>query len=77
MIDVSDNDYRGFLKRRVEGLEEKVAGGNFIDKNGKEIEELRITGFLKISQRDILIPNALLWSDVFISGLVPLQIKSA
>ena len=27
---VPDNDYRGFLKRRVEGLEEKVAGGNFI-----------------------------------------------
>ena len=27
---VPDNDYRGFLKRRVEGLEEKVAGGNFV-----------------------------------------------
>jgi tRNA-specific 2-thiouridylase len=26
---VPDNDYRGFLKRRVEGLEERVAGGNF------------------------------------------------
>jgi tRNA-uridine 2-sulfurtransferase len=31
---VPDNDYRGFLKRRVDGLEEKVNGGNFIDKNG-------------------------------------------
>ncbi len=31
---VPDNDYRGFLKRRVEGLEERVAGGNFVDKNG-------------------------------------------
>jgi tRNA-specific 2-thiouridylase len=31
---VPDNDYRGFLKRRVEGLEQKVNGGNFIDKNG-------------------------------------------
>jgi len=32
---VPDNDYRGFLKRRVEGLEERVAGGNFVDKEGK------------------------------------------
>jgi len=32
---VPDNDYRGFLKRRVEGLEEKVNGGNFVDKYGK------------------------------------------
>ncbi|MFC5407975.1 tRNA 2-thiouridine(34) synthase MnmA [Larkinella bovis] len=27
---VPDNDYRGFLKRRVPGLEQSVAGGNFI-----------------------------------------------
>ncbi|GAB3270585.1 tRNA 2-thiouridine(34) synthase MnmA [Larkinella harenae] len=27
---VPDNDYRGFLKRRVPGLEQTVAGGNFI-----------------------------------------------
>ena len=31
---VPDNDYRGFLKRRVDGLEEKVKGGNFVDKAG-------------------------------------------
>src|SRR5438045_1934500 len=31
---VPDNDYRGFLKRRVNGLEEKVNGGNFVDKDG-------------------------------------------
>src|ERR1700754_1436745 len=30
---VPDNDYRGFLKRRVDGLEERGAGGNFIDKS--------------------------------------------
>jgi tRNA-uridine 2-sulfurtransferase len=27
---VPDNDYRGFLKRRVPGLEQQVAGGNFV-----------------------------------------------
>ena len=32
---IPDNDYRGFLKRRVEGLEEKVKGGNFINKLGE------------------------------------------
>ena len=32
---VPDNDYRGFLKKKVAGLEERVAGGNFIDKTGK------------------------------------------
>jgi tRNA-uridine 2-sulfurtransferase len=31
---VPDNDYRGFLKRRVDGLEERVKGGQFINKNG-------------------------------------------
>ncbi len=31
---VPDNDYRGFLKRRVEGLEERVAGGNFVMQDG-------------------------------------------
>jgi tRNA-specific 2-thiouridylase len=38
---VPDNDYRGFLKRRVEGLEEKVNGGNFIDKNGNILGQHR------------------------------------
>ncbi|MGB3618608.1 MAG: tRNA 2-thiouridine(34) synthase MnmA [Catalinimonas sp.] len=27
---VPDNDYRGFLKRRVDGLEERVKGGTFV-----------------------------------------------
>ena len=34
---VPDNDYRGFLKRRVEGLEERVAGGQFLDTKGEKI----------------------------------------
>jgi tRNA-uridine 2-sulfurtransferase len=31
---VPDNDYRGFLNRRVPELEAQVNGGNFVDKNG-------------------------------------------
>ena len=48
---VPDNDYRGFLKRRVEGLEERVAGGNFIDKNGKILGQHKGYPFYTIGQR--------------------------
>ncbi len=48
---VPDNDYRGFLKRRVEGLEEKVEGGWFIDKNGKRLGKHKGYPFYTIGQR--------------------------
>jgi tRNA-uridine 2-sulfurtransferase len=48
---VPDNDYRGFLKRRVDGLEEKVAGGNFIDKTGKILGKHKGYPFYTIGQR--------------------------
>ena len=48
---VPDNDYRGFLKRRVKGLEEKVAGGNFVDKNGKILGQHKGYPFYTIGQR--------------------------
>ena len=48
---VPDNDYRGFLKRRVEGLEERVAGGNFIDKHGNILGQHRGYPFYTIGQR--------------------------
>jgi tRNA-uridine 2-sulfurtransferase len=48
---VPDNDYRGFLKRKVDGLEEKVAGGNFIDKTGKILGKHKGYPFYTIGQR--------------------------
>lgn len=48
---VPDNDYRGFLKRRVPGLEEKVAGGHFIDKQGKILGNHKGYPFYTIGQR--------------------------
>jgi tRNA-specific 2-thiouridylase len=48
---VPDNDYRGFLKRRVEGLEEQVAGGNFVDKNGKILGQHKGYPFYTVGQR--------------------------
>ncbi|MFC0181584.1 tRNA (5-methylaminomethyl-2-thiouridylate)-methyltransferase [Pseudarcicella hirudinis] len=48
---VPDNDYRGFLKRRVEGLEESVRGGNFVDINGKVLGKHEGYPFYTIGQR--------------------------
>jgi len=48
---VPDNDYRGFLKRRVDGLEEKVAGGKFVDPQGNIIGEHKGYPFYTIGQR--------------------------
>jgi tRNA-uridine 2-sulfurtransferase len=48
---VPDNDYRGFLKRKVEGLEEKVAGGLFVDKEGKILGQHKGYPFYTIGQR--------------------------
>lgn len=48
---VPDNDYRGFLKRKVAGLEEKVAGGFFVDRNGKILGEHKGYPFYTIGQR--------------------------
>ena len=46
---VPDNDYRGFLKRRVEGLEERVAGGNFVDKQGKFLDSIKDIPFIPLA----------------------------
>ncbi|MGC4231802.1 MAG: tRNA 2-thiouridine(34) synthase MnmA [Niabella sp.] len=48
---VPDNDYRGFLKRRVEGLEERVNGGYFIDKEGNILGKHKGYPFYTIGQR--------------------------
>ena len=48
---VPDNDYRGFLKRRVEGLEERVKGGNFVDMEGNVIGQHEGYPFYTVGQR--------------------------
>lgn len=48
---VPDNDYRGFLKRKIPGLEKKVGGGNFIDKNGNILGKHKGYPFYTIGQR--------------------------
>jgi tRNA-specific 2-thiouridylase len=48
---VPDNDYRGFLKRKVNGLEERVEGGNFVNAAGKILGKHRGYPFYTVGQR--------------------------
>lgn len=49
---VPDNDYRGFLKRRMPGLEADLAGGNFImEGTGKVLGQHQGYPFYTIGQR--------------------------
>jgi tRNA-specific 2-thiouridylase len=49
---VPDNDYRGFLKRRMPGLEAEVAGGNFVlEGTGKILGKHEGYPFYTIGQR--------------------------
>jgi tRNA-uridine 2-sulfurtransferase len=48
---VPDNDYRGFLKRRVEGLEERVNGGEFVLEDGTVVGHHEGYPFYTIGQR--------------------------
>ncbi len=48
---VPDNDYRGFLKRRVKGLEEKVKGGEFVLEDGTVVGRHEGYPFYTVGQR--------------------------
>lgn len=48
---VPDDDYRRFLRDRVDGLEEKVSGGKFVNKNGEVVGEHEGYPFYTIGQR--------------------------
>lgn len=48
---VPDNDYRGFLKRRIKDLQDKVKGGNFVDTKGNILGQHEGYPFYTIGQR--------------------------
>ena len=66
---VPDNDYRGFLKRRVEGLENKVMGGNFVDKHGNVLGQHKGYPFYTIGQRKGL--DITFGKPVYVTGIRP------
>ena len=66
---VPDNDYRGFLKRKVEGLEEEVAGGNFLDKDGNILGQHKGYPFYTVGQRKGL--GITFGKPVFVTQIIP------
>lgn len=66
---VPDNDYREFLKHRVEGLEEKVNGGWFVDKNGLKLGRHRGYPFYTVGQRKGL--EIALGRPVYVTAIEP------
>ncbi len=48
---VPDNDYRAFLRHRVPGLDEKVEGGNFVNREGRVVGRHKGYPFYTIGQR--------------------------
>ncbi len=66
---VPDNDYRGFLKRRVPELENKVAGGKFVDKSGTEIGTHIGYPFFTIGQRRGL--GQAFGEPMYVSEIIP------
>ncbi|MDH7462666.1 tRNA 2-thiouridine(34) synthase MnmA [Chitinophagaceae bacterium 26-R-25] len=66
---VPDNDYRNFLKKKVDGLEEKVSGGFFVDKSGKILGKHKGYPFYTIGQRKGL--DIALGKPVFVTEIRP------
>ena len=66
---VPDDDYRRFLKDRVEGLEEKVKGGTFIDKDGNILGTHVGYPFYTIGQRKGL--NLSMGKPVYVTHINP------
>ncbi|MFN5642176.1 MAG: tRNA 2-thiouridine(34) synthase MnmA [Sphingobacteriales bacterium] len=66
---VPDNDYRGFLKRRVDGLEEKLNGGSFVDKTGKILGKHKGYPFYTVGQRKGL--DIALGKPAFVTEIIP------
>jgi len=66
---VPDNDYRGFLKRNVEGLEARVQGGNFVDRSGKVLGQHKGYPFYTVGQRKGL--DITFGKPVYVTAIVP------
>jgi tRNA-specific 2-thiouridylase len=66
---VPDNDYRGFLRRNVDGLDDKVRGGQFIDKNGKVLGVHEGYPFYTVGQRKGL--GIALGEPIFVTEIIP------
>lgn len=65
---VPDNDYRGFLRRRVDGIDQ-LDGGNFVDRTGRVLGKHRGYPFYTIGQRKGL--EIAVGSPIFVTQIIP------
>ncbi len=64
---IPDNDYRGFLKRRVSGLAEKVNDGDYVSTDGNVIGKHKGYPFYTIGQRkglDLAVGEPMFVTDI-------------
>jgi tRNA-specific 2-thiouridylase len=66
---VPDNNYRDFLKKKVDGLEERLSDGNFIDKDGRVLGKHKGYPFYTIGQRKGL--DIALGRPAFVTQIIP------
>lgn len=66
---VPDNDYRAFLKHKVEGLEERVDGGDFVLADGTVLGKHRGYPFYTIGQRKGL--EIALGEPMYVTEILP------
>jgi len=66
---VPDNDYRAFLRHKVEDLEERVAGGNFVLTDGTIVGKHQGYPFYTIGQRKGL--GIALGQPMFVTNIDP------
>ena len=66
---VPDNDYRSFLKRKVDGLEERVDGGDFVLSDGTVLGKHKGYPFYTIGQRKGL--EIALGEPMFVTEIIP------
>jgi tRNA-uridine 2-sulfurtransferase len=66
---VPDNDYRGFLKRRIPGLEDEVNGGDFVLADGTKVGQHKGYPFYTIGQRKGL--DIALGKPMFVTQILP------
>ncbi|TND07982.1 MAG: tRNA (5-methyl aminomethyl-2-thiouridylate)-methyltransferase [Bacteroidetes bacterium] len=66
---IPDNDYRAFLRRKVEGLEERVDGGDFVLADGTVVGKHKGYPFYTIGQRKGL--EIALGEPMFVTQIVP------
>ncbi len=66
---VPDNDYRAFLRNRIENLDEKVGGGNFVATDGKILGRHKGYPFYTIGQRKGL--EIALGEPAYVTEIIP------